>query len=64
MTGSYQPLQLVIDLLVGMVEEGKAALGSPLQNHPPPSWIILVHLCGVSKCPSFAGIPHSYLIGI
>lgn len=64
MTDSYQPPQLVINLLVRMVEEGKAALGSPLQNHPPPSWIILVHLCGVSECPSSAGIPRSYLIDI
>lgn len=30
--GGYQPPQLVISLLVKVVEEGKAALGSPLQN--------------------------------
>lgn len=59
-----QPPQLLINLLVKVVEEGKAALGFPLQNPPPSFWISSVHLRGASKCPSFAGIPHSYPIGI
>lgn len=61
---SNQPPQLVISLLVKVMEEEKAAFGSPLQNPSHCSWISSVHLRGVSKCPSFAGIPHSYLIGI